>query len=155
MSESGETHCSLSRGFLLFKQKTAYERRISDWSSDVCSSDLRRTSLRPARLSDMASWEASYEEPVVADYGRYTVAKCGPWSQGPVFLQQLAMLKHTDIVSHASDSAAFVNGIAEIAKLAMADRLAWYGAPAGGNVPRPEERRVGKGGVRTVRTEGE
>src|SRR3546814_9321978 len=25
---------------LLFKQKTAYERRISDWSSDVCSSDL-------------------------------------------------------------------------------------------------------------------
>src|SRR3546814_1429776 len=27
--------------FLLFKQKTAYELRISDWSSDVCSSDLR------------------------------------------------------------------------------------------------------------------
>src|SRR3546814_2111358 len=25
----------------LFKQKTAYEMRISDWSSDVCSSDLR------------------------------------------------------------------------------------------------------------------
>src|SRR3546814_7579236 len=28
--------------FLFFKQKTAYEMRISDWSSDVCSSDLRR-----------------------------------------------------------------------------------------------------------------
>src|SRR3546814_6984717 len=27
-------------GVLLFKQKTAYEMRISDWSSDVCSSDL-------------------------------------------------------------------------------------------------------------------
>src|SRR3546814_6207333 len=27
-------------GFFLFKQKTAYEVRISDWSSDVCSSDL-------------------------------------------------------------------------------------------------------------------
>src|SRR3546814_6493349 len=27
--------------FLCFKQKTAYEMRISDWSSDVCSSDLR------------------------------------------------------------------------------------------------------------------
>src|SRR3546814_2478584 len=26
--------------FIFFKQKTAYERRISDWSSDVCSSDL-------------------------------------------------------------------------------------------------------------------
>src|SRR3546814_6931103 len=30
----------LSRVFLFFKQKTAYEVRISDWSSDVCSSDL-------------------------------------------------------------------------------------------------------------------
>src|SRR3546814_3834570 len=32
-----------------FKQKTAYEMRISDWSSDVCSSDLTRT---PAEVSD-------------------------------------------------------------------------------------------------------
>src|SRR3546814_2814632 len=29
------------RNFFFFKQKTAYEMRISDWSSDVCSSDLR------------------------------------------------------------------------------------------------------------------
>src|SRR3546814_19408873 len=29
--------------FFFFKQKTAYEMRISDWSSDVCSSDLSRT----------------------------------------------------------------------------------------------------------------
>src|SRR3546814_2566512 len=33
-------------GIFFFKQKTAYEMRISDWSSDVCSSDLRRASLR-------------------------------------------------------------------------------------------------------------
>src|SRR3546814_7241422 len=32
--------------FFFFKQKTAYEMRISDWSSDVCSSDLRRGSRR-------------------------------------------------------------------------------------------------------------
>src|SRR3546814_17575994 len=31
---------SLRYGFFFFKQKTAYEMRISDWSSDVCSSDL-------------------------------------------------------------------------------------------------------------------
>src|SRR3546814_2069527 len=30
--------------FFFFKQKTAYEMRISDWSSDVCSSDLKRLS---------------------------------------------------------------------------------------------------------------
>src|SRR3546814_7834542 len=32
--------CVLAR-FFFFKQKTAYEMRISDWSSDVCSSDLQ------------------------------------------------------------------------------------------------------------------
>src|SRR3546814_15516034 len=31
--------------FFFFKQKTAYEMRISDWSSDVCSSDLQRVDL--------------------------------------------------------------------------------------------------------------
>src|SRR3546814_3128309 len=31
--------------FFFFKQKTAYEMRISDWSSDVCSSDLKRPPL--------------------------------------------------------------------------------------------------------------
>src|SRR3546814_4622395 len=32
--------CTMFRGCFFFKQKTAYEMRISDWSSDVCSSDL-------------------------------------------------------------------------------------------------------------------
>src|SRR3546814_3935979 len=44
--------------FFFFKQKTAYDMRISDWSSDVCSSDLaveitaeeRRTALRAAKI---------------------------------------------------------------------------------------------------------
>src|SRR3546814_3597808 len=34
--------------FFFFKKKTAYEMRISDWSSDVCSSDLPRVVARPA-----------------------------------------------------------------------------------------------------------
>src|SRR3546814_3651961 len=36
--------------FFFFKQKTAYEMRISDWSSDVCSSDLYRRSRRSRSL---------------------------------------------------------------------------------------------------------
>src|SRR3546814_17417348 len=47
---------SWSRGrccsFFFFKQKTAYEMRISDWSSDVCSSDLRSNPARTARSLD-------------------------------------------------------------------------------------------------------
>src|SRR3546814_5306691 len=34
---------SIGSMFVFFKQKTAYEMRISDWSSDVCSSDLSST----------------------------------------------------------------------------------------------------------------
>src|SRR3546814_7220053 len=43
--------------FFCFKQKTAYEMRISDWSSDVCSSDLgdqRRVARRDAELAHLA-----------------------------------------------------------------------------------------------------
>src|SRR3546814_1306505 len=39
--------------FFFFKQKTAYEMRISDWSSDVCSSDLRKERLRHLRRQDI------------------------------------------------------------------------------------------------------
>src|SRR3546814_20729861 len=38
--------CCLFTHFFFFKQKTAYEMRISDWSSDVCSSDLRTSIFR-------------------------------------------------------------------------------------------------------------
>src|SRR3546814_12698601 len=38
--------------FFFFKQKTAYEMRISDWSSDVCSSDLSRAGRKPSHQRD-------------------------------------------------------------------------------------------------------
>src|SRR3546814_1436403 len=41
----------MSRCFFFFKQKTAYEMRISDWSSDVCSSDLPTTYSGPEASS--------------------------------------------------------------------------------------------------------
>src|SRR3546814_3351888 len=39
--------------FFFFKQKTAYEMRISDWSSDVCSSDLMGAALMVKVLDDL------------------------------------------------------------------------------------------------------
>src|SRR3546814_6662899 len=51
--------------FFFFKQKTAYEMRISDWSSDVCSSDLYAVSRQQvtAMLSPHTSKSAEYECP--------------------------------------------------------------------------------------------
>src|SRR3546814_3211420 len=45
--------------FFFFKQKTAYEMRISDWSSDVCSSDLAAVCARAARACSWSSDETS------------------------------------------------------------------------------------------------
>src|SRR3546814_9150204 len=45
--------CVVDYVFFFFKQKTAYEMRISDWSSDVCSSDLgERIQAMTPRMSD-------------------------------------------------------------------------------------------------------
>src|SRR3546814_10731226 len=52
--------CSVFRTlFFFFKQKTAYEVRISDWSSDVCSSDLILLQLRGTKVMNV--WPAGDE----------------------------------------------------------------------------------------------
>jgi gamma-glutamyltranspeptidase/glutathione hydrolase len=84
---------------------------------------------------DLASWKATIEAPVSLNYRDYTVFKCGPWSQGPVFLQQLALLDGFDVESLAPSSAEYVHTVVECAKLAFADREAWYGDPDFEEVP--------------------
>src|SRR3546814_6507960 len=44
--------------FFFFKQKTAYERRISDWSSDVCSSDLHQLSATATEARECSESDA-------------------------------------------------------------------------------------------------
>src|SRR3546814_3602401 len=46
-----------------FKQKTAYDMRISDWSSDVCSSDLESGGLKSCFLARESRGEAKVESP--------------------------------------------------------------------------------------------
>ncbi|MCV6806565.1 gamma-glutamyltransferase family protein, partial [Achromobacter ruhlandii] len=87
------------------------------------------------RKADLADWRARYDDPVTLQYGRYTVAKCGVWSQGPVHLQQLALLRHLQMDGLDPASPQFVHRIAEAAKLAFADRAAWYGDPDFVDVP--------------------
>src|SRR3546814_3335846 len=43
--------CGVVLNFFFFKQKTAYEMRISDWSSDVCSSDLVALAVSQLKLN--------------------------------------------------------------------------------------------------------
>lgn len=84
---------------------------------------------------DMAAWQAHYEAPLTQDFGRYTVAKAGAWSQSPVFLQQLALLDGMGLEAMDPFGPDFVHTVTEAAKLAYADREAYYGDPAFVDVP--------------------
>ena len=82
---------------------------------------------------DLAGWAATLEVPVTLDYHGHTICKTGPWGQGPVLLQQLALLAGFDLASMGP--ADFIHTVAECAKLAFADRDAWYGDPDFVDVP--------------------
>jgi gamma-glutamyltranspeptidase / glutathione hydrolase len=84
---------------------------------------------------DLAGWRATVEDPVSVEHHGWTVCKTGPWGQGPVLLQQLRLLEGFDLAGMGLGSAAYVHTVAECAKLAFADREAWYGDPAAFDVP--------------------
>ncbi|MBN8991307.1 MAG: gamma-glutamyltransferase family protein [Rhizobiales bacterium] len=84
---------------------------------------------------DLSVWKETYEEPLSLTYGNYRVLKPGPWTQGPVFLQQLALLSGFDLKSMDPCGAEFVHTVTECSKLAFADREKYYGDPNFVNVP--------------------
>jgi gamma-glutamyltranspeptidase/glutathione hydrolase len=84
---------------------------------------------------DMARWTPHIEAPLAYDYKNYTVCKTGPWGQGPVTLQQLALLKGFDLDGLDPTGPDFIHLIVECSKLAYADREAFYGDPDFVEVP--------------------
>lgn len=84
---------------------------------------------------DLSQWRATSEEPVALEYRDHTVLKPGAWTQGPVFLQQLALLDGFDLDRLGSSSPGLIHLVTECAKLAFADREAYYGDPNHVEVP--------------------
>src|SRR3546814_13737511 len=117
--------------FFFFKQKTAYEMRISDWSSDVCSSDL-------AILEDLAWLGLVWEQPVrrqsdhLADYAQALAALEARGLVYPCFCTR------KEIAAEIARAGAAPHGPAE--------------AVYPGICRRSEERRVGQECVSTCRS---
>ena len=80
-------------------------------------------------MHDLAEWHAALEEPVTFNYRGLDVYKCPSWTQGPVFLQQLALLEGYRPAALGHNSADYLHLVIECAKLAFADREAYYGDP--------------------------
>jgi gamma-glutamyltranspeptidase/glutathione hydrolase len=101
---------------------------IDGWCTTAGSGGLLRG-------ADLAGWRASLEEPARLGFGEFEVCKTGPWGQGPVFLQQLSLLAGFDLASMGAGSPDLVHVVTECAKLAFADREAFYGDPRMVEVP--------------------
>ncbi|MFB7275309.1 gamma-glutamyltransferase family protein [Streptomyces sp. NPDC056244] len=112
------------------------------WREGFIAEALLRQSARPTMdtsgsrhtgtltAADLADWSAAYEAPATYEWNGWTLCKAGAWSQGPVFLQQLALLPSRVEELPAYGSAEYVHQLIEGCKLAMADREAWYGDAA-------------------------
>ena len=85
--------------------------------------------------SDLRNWRARYEAPLSYEYHGWTVHKTQAWSQGPVLLQSLAILKGIDIAAMNPDGAEFIHTVIEAMKLAYADREVYYGDPDFSDIP--------------------
>ncbi|MEE9282348.1 MAG: gamma-glutamyltransferase family protein [Myxococcota bacterium] len=90
------------------------------------------------RAEDLARYAGSVEEPVSVEYRQGRVWKCPPWTQGPVFLQQLRLLEGFDLAGMGRNSPEALHTWLECAKLAFADREACYGDPRFVDVPLDE-----------------
>jgi len=86
-------------------------------------------------LEDLSEYRARIEEPVTANYRGYDVYKCGPWTQGPVLLQQLNLLEGFDLAGMGHNSVDYIHTWVECAKLAFADREQYYADPDFVDVP--------------------
>ena len=117
-----------------------YEGFVAEALADYLDfAEVMDVTGRPNRgllgYDDIAAWRPGVETPLTFDYAGLTVCKTQPWGQGPVFLQQLSLLAGFDLAAMGPGSADFIHTVAECAKLAFADREAWYGDPGFTDVP--------------------
>jgi gamma-glutamyltranspeptidase / glutathione hydrolase len=122
-------------------RRAYYEGFVAETiASYVASSEVMDVTGRPHRgllsYADMSAWRPCLEEPLTFETGALTVCKTKPWGQGPVFGQQLALLEGFDLGGQGGPgSAEYIHTVIECAKLAFADREAWYGDPEFTDVP--------------------
>ena len=84
---------------------------------------------------DLASYRASFDEPVKTDFMGFEVFGQPTWTQGAVLLQALNILEGFDLKFMGHNSADYIHTVAEALKLAFADREHFYGDPKFSTVP--------------------
>ncbi|WP_218026463.1 gamma-glutamyltransferase family protein [Cellulomonas cellasea] len=110
------------------------ERMVTYTQGTAVRDSSGRTHTGLLSGEDLAGWRATEERSVAVPFGGYEVHKTGAWGQGPVLLQQLTMLEALG-VAELPDGPELAHAVTEVAKLAFADREAWYGDAPDADVP--------------------
>src|SRR3546814_11370145 len=129
--------------FFFFKQKTAYDMRISDWSSDVCSSDLRA----PALLVQTLDFVPTETHRTGGDRLQSDQGACQRRLARPRLADHPQRLAASQIEVHVIDGTPARCGLPRQPALARV-----LNAQLANRQQRPAERRVGKESVSLVRS---
>src|SRR5438445_3795226 len=97
--------------------------------------EFHRANDGPLTAADLADFGVEVGPALRTTFGRYEVAACGFWCQGPSLLQMLNLLEGLDLKSLGHNSPAYLHRLTETVKLAFADRDAYYGDPHFVRVP--------------------
>ena len=84
---------------------------------------------------DLANFRSPIEPACRIRFGEFDVYGCGPWSQGPMVLEALNILRGLDLRGMGHNSAAYIHAVTEALKLAAADREVYFGDPDFIDVP--------------------
>ncbi|MDR3175239.1 MAG: gamma-glutamyltransferase family protein [Desulfovibrio sp.] len=85
--------------------------------------------------ADMENFACDIEDPLVFNFGEYSILTHGPWCQGPVLPMTLNILHGVDLAGMGHNSPHYVHTVAEAFKLAFADRERLFGDPRFTDVP--------------------
>ncbi len=118
-----------------FYQGEIAERITEFISTNAVSDETGATRTALLSFEDIAEWHATVETPISYNYKGLDVHKCPPWTQGPTFVQHLALLDGIDLKAMGHNTGEYLHTWIETAKLAFADREAYYGDPAFDDVP--------------------
>lgn len=116
------------RGFVAAAVDDFYRTAALMDSTGECHSGL-------LAADDFTRYAARIEPTVSRDYADVTVHKTGPWGQGPVLLQTLALLEGFDVAAMDPAGLEFVHTLVECMKLSYADREVFYGDPDATDIP--------------------
>jgi len=90
------------------------------------------------KFKDFLQYQVKKEPVCKINFRGIDVYSCGPWSQGPVLLEALNILKEFDLKTMGHNSEHYVHYLTEALKLSFSDREAYYGDPEFVDVPMSE-----------------